>query len=162
MKCKLNSNQSSLVISSLYKYLIVLGDLARYLELYSDKNGEKDYSQAAKFYHKAIDCSPTNGNAHNQLAVLATYKNDELEAVYRYACRLINSLTACDRYIRSLTVAKPFASTKENLIILFDKNKQKFNQARSLPPYDRFIIRFIKFIGHLYTKKYVSQMYNLL
>ena len=51
---------------------------------------------------------PSNGNPHNQLAVLATYNDAEFIAVYRYA--------------RSLLVRCPFATARNNLDIVFVKN----------------------------------------
>ncbi len=51
---------------------------------------------------------PAGGNAHNQLAVLATYRDDERSAVYHY--------------FRSLAVAEPFLIARENLLLLFEQN----------------------------------------
>jgi protein SMG7 len=45
-----------------------------------------------------------------QLAVLATYVGDELLAVYRYC--------------RSLAVESPFLTSRDNLVLLFEKNRQ--------------------------------------
>lgn len=42
-----------------------------------------------------------------QLAILASYSNDELVAIYRY--------------FRSLAVESPFATARDNLIIAFEK-----------------------------------------
>ena len=56
---------------------------------------------------------PSNGNPHNQIAVLATYLEDEMEAIYRY--------------YRSLTVSSPFLTAKENIRVLFEKNRKKYD-----------------------------------
>lgn len=81
----------------------------RYRELHSESS-RKDWSQAEKWYYQAIDTLPANGNPHNQLAVLATYTEAECVAVYRYC--------------RALLCEQPFPTAKENLALLFEKNKQ--------------------------------------
>ena len=96
-------------VKSIHRCLIFLGDLARYRELHSEST-RKDWSQAEKWYYQAIDAMPTSGNPHNQLAVLATYTEAECVAVYRYC--------------RALLCANPFPTAKENLSLLFEKNKQ--------------------------------------
>lgn len=109
-----NSNNTRLakyVLSSLHKNLISQGDMARYSELYKENN-KKDYTRAKKLYLHALELIPNNGNPHNQLAVIATYQDDECEAIYRY--------------FRSLAVSKPFSSAKENLRLLFEKNRTNY------------------------------------
>lgn len=61
-------------------------------------------SQAARVH-------PEGGQPHNQLAVLATYAEDELGAVYHYT--------------RALSTASPFLTARENLVMLFDKSRQR-------------------------------------
>lgn len=75
----------------------------------------KDWSQAEKWYYQAIDVLPTSGNPHNQLAVLATYTEAECVAVYRYC--------------RALLCEFPFPTAKENLALLFEKNKQNMPES---------------------------------
>jgi len=58
----------------------------------------------------AIDIMPVSGNPHNQLAVLATYTEAECVAVYRYT--------------RALLCEEPFITARENLSLLFEKNRQ--------------------------------------
>ena len=53
----------------------------------------------------------TGGNAFNQLAVLSTYSEDDLAAVYYY--------------FRSLAVAKPFSIARENLVLLLEQIRVK-------------------------------------
>ena len=95
---------------SCHRCLIFLGDLARYKELHNQKS-KKDFTKAEEYYHKAIAVLPESGNPHNQLAVLATYSDAECIAVYRYC--------------RSLMVPIPFATSLENLMLLFEKNRQR-------------------------------------
>lgn len=98
---------------SCYRCLVNLGDYARYKEFYVGNDpASYDFSIAADFYRKAISHWPVDGQPHNQLAVLAVYVGDELLAVYHY--------------FRSLAVEKPFPTTRENLTILFDKNRVKY------------------------------------
>lgn len=100
---------------SSHRCLVLLGDLARYRELHSAK-GKKEYSASQRYYYQALDMYPANGNPHNQLAVLATYVDDELVAVYRYC--------------RGLLVEQPFGTAQENLILLFQKNRKDYAQFK--------------------------------
>lgn len=103
---------------SCYRCLVNLGDYARYKEFYVGSDPSSyNFSIAADFYRQAIAHFPVGGQPHNQLAVLAVYVEDELLAVYHY--------------FRSLAVEKPFPTTRENLTILFDKNRVKYEE---LPP----------------------------
>ncbi|KAH9313264.1 hypothetical protein KI387_028299, partial [Taxus chinensis] len=100
---------------SCHRCLIYLGDLARYKELHGDGDSQNhDWSVAAGYYLKAVSLWPASGNPHNQLAVLATYVGDELLAVYRY--------------FRSLAVETPFVTARDNLILLFEKNRLHYFQ----------------------------------
>ncbi|KAH7294841.1 hypothetical protein KP509_27G021400 [Ceratopteris richardii] len=94
---------------SCHRCLIYLGDLARYKEYYGDDVKNHDWSIAAGFYVKAASLWPASGNPYNQLAVLATYIGDEMLAVYHY--------------FRSLASETPFLTAKDNLILLFEKNR---------------------------------------
>lgn len=94
---------------TIHRTLIFLGDLARYRrELYSNNN---DWTAAAKYYRHASRLIPSYGNPHNQLAVLSIYADDEFQAVYHY--------------FRSLAVTHPFLTARDNLIVLFEKNRQR-------------------------------------
>ena len=55
------------------------------------------------------------GSPQNQLAVVATYSGDMLECIYRY--------------FRALMVTRPFTMARENLKILFEKNRVKVVEA---------------------------------
>ncbi|KAJ7513837.1 hypothetical protein O6H91_23G016400 [Diphasiastrum complanatum] len=104
---------------SCHRCLIFLGDLARYKELHSEGGGRShDWSVATGYYLKAASLWPSSGNPHNQLAVLATYVGDELLAVHQY--------------FRSLAVESPFLTARENLVVLFEKNRQHYTQLSSL------------------------------
>ncbi|KAG0582790.1 hypothetical protein KC19_3G085900 [Ceratodon purpureus] len=101
---------------SCHRCLIFLGDLARYKEVHGNAHDTRsiDFSVAAGYYLQAASLWPPSGNPHNQLAVLATYVSDELLAVYRY--------------FRSLAVETPFLTARDNLILLFEKNRLQYSQ----------------------------------
>jgi hypothetical protein len=73
--------------------------------------GRADYHRAAQYYKSAARVLPRSGNPFNQLAVMAYFAGDELRAVYYY--------------FRSLCVATPFLTAKENLLLLFEQNRAK-------------------------------------
>ena len=70
-----------------------------------------DWSRALSFYRSAASVCPSSGNPYNQLAVIAVNQHDELRAVYYY--------------FRSLAVATPFATARDNLLLLFERNRAK-------------------------------------
>ncbi|KAK6917579.1 Telomerase activating protein Est1-like, N-terminal [Dillenia turbinata] len=93
-----------------HRFLICLGDLARYKELYEKPEFQKrNWSIAAIYYLRATRTWPNSGNPHNQLALLATYAGDEFLALYH-----------C---VRSLAIKEPFPDAFNNLILLFEKNR---------------------------------------
>ncbi|GKV00959.1 hypothetical protein SLEP1_g13568 [Rubroshorea leprosula] len=92
-----------------HRFLVCLGDLARYREQYEKSSVQNpDWSVAATYYLEATMIWPESGNPQNQLAVLATYVGDEFLALYH-----------C---VRSLAVKEPFPDAWNNLILLFEKN----------------------------------------
>ncbi|XP_057843224.2 nonsense-mediated mRNA decay factor SMG7 isoform X2 [Cryptomeria japonica] len=102
---------------SCHRCLIYLGDLARYKELHGegDPSG-RDFKVAESYYIQAASLWPASGNPHHQLAILATYMGNELVAVYRY--------------FRSLAVEAPFSTARDNLILIFEKNRQHYSHVR--------------------------------
>eukprot|EP00897_Mesotaenium_endlicherianum_P003184 jgi/Mesen1/2894/ME000175S02050 len=103
---------------SCHRCLIFLGDLARYKELHSERDAaSRDWSVAASYYVQAAALWPASGNPFNQLAVLATYVDDDVLAVYEY--------------YRSLAVEMPFLTARENLVLLFEKNRQRYLQSQA-------------------------------
>ena len=108
-------------IRSIHRCSLYLGDLSRYREQISEGK-EKNYSEAMRYYERAAFLVPSSGNPHNQLAVLATYGNSELVAVYHYC--------------RSVLVIQPSSVGYDNLCILFDKNAKAFMQALRQKEYE--------------------------
>ncbi|KAG2634003.1 protein SMG7-like isoform X1 [Panicum virgatum] len=115
---------------SCHRCLIYLGDLARYKSLHGDgDSASREYAAASSYYKEAASIYPSSGNPHHQLAILASYSGNEVVAVYRY--------------FRSLAADTPFTTARDNLIILFEKNCQRYGQlsdnnkvpiAKALPP----------------------------
>ncbi|XP_057948634.1 nonsense-mediated mRNA decay factor SMG7-like [Malania oleifera] len=95
---------------SCHRFLVCLGDLARYKELYEKPDIQNcNWSVAATYYLKATRIWPDSGNPQNQLALLATYLGDEFLALYH-----------C---IRSVAVKEPFPDAWDNLSLLLEKNQ---------------------------------------
>lgn len=84
----------------------------RYEANVESSDGPKDWSSADRYYRHAALVYPAGGNAHNQLAVLATYLADDRSAVYHY--------------FRSLAVTEPFLIARENLLLLFEQNRKRW------------------------------------
>ena len=101
-------------LKSIQKCLLGLGDLARYKESVSEST-DKNYDVSYRYYERAAFLVPNSGNPQNQLAVLATYGQSELVAVYHYC--------------RSVLVEFPFSLGSTNLSTLFVKNERAYAQA---------------------------------
>ncbi|XP_031284066.1 protein SMG7 isoform X1 [Pistacia vera] len=100
---------------SCHRCLIYLGDLARYKGLYGEGDSKsREYAAASSYYLQSASLVPSSGNPHHQLAILASYSGDELAVVYRY--------------FRSLAVDTPCTTARDNLIVLFEKNRQIYSQ----------------------------------
>ncbi|KAG0455734.1 hypothetical protein HPP92_023522 [Vanilla planifolia] len=128
-KDEMKSAEMKKGLISCHRCLIYLGDLARYKGMYGEGDSiNHDFTAASSYYLQAASLSPSSGNPHHQLAILASYSSDELVTIYRY--------------FRSLAVDNPFSTARDNLIIAFEKNRQKAAQlttakaasANGLPP----------------------------
>uniref|UniRef100_A0A1E1XLZ5 Putative nonsense-mediated mrna decay protein n=1 Tax=Amblyomma sculptum TaxID=1581419 RepID=A0A1E1XLZ5_AMBSC len=97
------------VLISVQKIYICLGDLARYRE---QAMGTTNYGKARSWYLKAQQIAPKNGRPYNQLAILALYARRKLDAVYYY--------------MRSLAASNPFLTARESLLALFDDARKKY------------------------------------
>lgn len=98
-------------VKCIHKCLLSLGDLARYKESVAEGK-DKNYDPAYRYYERAAFICPTSGTPQNQLAVLATYGQSELIAVYHYC--------------RSVLVGNPFSLGYTNLATLFGKNEKAY------------------------------------
>ncbi|VFQ58878.1 unnamed protein product [Cuscuta campestris] len=92
-----------------HRFLVCLGDLARYNELCKKGHEARDWSVSAAYYLEASCVWPDSGNPHNQLALLATYIDDPFLALYHS--------------VRSLAVKEPFPDAWNNLMLLFEENR---------------------------------------
>lgn len=99
-----------------HRFLVCLGDLSRYVELCKKPDVQK-WGVAATYYLEATTVWPHSGNPQNQLALLATYIGDDFLALYH-----------C---IRSLAVKEPFPDARDNIMLLFEKNKSSQLQSLS-------------------------------
>lgn len=99
---------------SWHRCLICLGDLARYKTLHDNESGTLDYSEASGYYLQASSIWPSSGHSHHQLAIVASYLGEEFMEVYWY--------------FRSLAVECPISTTRETLILLFEKNRHNYLQ----------------------------------
>ncbi len=105
-----NRRRMYLALLTCHRCLIFLGDLERYYQLVGE--GRRNWLKAERYYRQALQLLPENGNPHNQLAVVATYTNNNLSAVHRY--------------FRSLAVrGQPFTTALQNLKLIFEKNQSK-------------------------------------
>ena len=104
----------------LHKFLICLGDLARYQTEY-DFNGSPKLAE--KYYKMSLILMPSKGMPLNQLGTLYGSKNYGCDAAYYY--------------LYCLTCTKPFMSARENLKLLFLKNRKRFDEIKSKNYLDR-------------------------
>eukprot|EP01114_Cavostelium_apophysatum_P021904 TRINITY_DN7768_c0_g2_i3.p1 TRINITY_DN7768_c0_g2~~TRINITY_DN7768_c0_g2_i3.p1 ORF type:complete len:559 (+),score=174.23 TRINITY_DN7768_c0_g2_i3:260-1936(+) len=140
---------------SVHRCYIFLGDLARYHRDLIGHPAQGDWTKAYQYYQQALLLVPDNGNPHNQLAVLATYADDEFAAVYHY--------------FLSLAVAHPFLTARDNLIVLFEKNRVRLTSAegetankkddheapthsKRSPALKTFLTRVVRLHGIMFTK----------
>lgn len=93
--------------------LIFLGDLARYRQLHAEAPAAAPtgtgaggrWAAALALYGVAQLIAPQSGNAHNQMAVIATYEARHSAAMYHY--------------MRALAAPAPFSTARENLLTFF-------------------------------------------
>nr|XP_020857690.1 telomerase-binding protein EST1A-like isoform X2 [Phascolarctos cinereus] len=90
------------------KYMICLGDIARYRE---QTRGATNFAQARSWYLKAQQIDPSDSRPYNQLALLAVYTKRKLEAVCYF--------------MRSLAAASPSACSQKNLANLLGATERK-------------------------------------
>jgi protein SMG5 len=109
----------------LHKFLICLGDLARY-QIEYDPNGCTKL--AYKYYQMSMILMPSNGMPLNQLGTLYGSENYGCDAAYYY--------------LYCLCCSDPFLSASENLRLLFAKNRKLLYWNRYM---DRFNIKSVQF-----------------
>ncbi|KAJ6231183.1 smg-7 suppressor with morphological effect on genitalia protein [Anaeramoeba flamelloides] len=107
----------------LFKFHICLGDLLRYQDTYfpnlnkpknqSSQGGNQTnrWGTSVSHYNQALRYDPDNGFVHNNLAVFACQKHDNLESLSEYCL--------------SLMVSKPYSSAVENILSFLENNRKE-------------------------------------
>ncbi|KAF9583611.1 hypothetical protein BGW38_009037 [Lunasporangiospora selenospora] len=135
----LNYSRETLA-NSIQKCFVYLGDLARYrtnirleakaAELAApnspsagrsalpNKPPASDWEAARRFYGSAIWTFPDSGKAYGQLAILATYANDDLDALYWYSL--------------SLGAKCPSVVVRDNLKVFFSRYQNRYKDVLGL------------------------------
>lgn len=112
-----NSKAKEWASQAIYRSLVYMGDLARYLL-------DLPYTQfnyrnlAFEFYKSASRNQPENGLPFNQLATLAGNRNHNLDAVCNY-------MRCCMR-------PKPFEGAEGNMRKIFDLNKKSYDEIGTI------------------------------
>lgn len=125
------------------KFLVCLGDIARYREQYNESDGRpragtdqmmprkgtsrggkrninptprsRNYSRSQLVYEQARLLVPDDGNASHQLAVLAAYEKDNFATLYHY--------------YRALCVRCPYDPASENLTTVLRKAVEQYRTS---------------------------------
>ncbi|KAJ3008419.1 hypothetical protein HKX48_008548 [Thoreauomyces humboldtii] len=93
------SDVTAAALNLIHRFLVGLGDLARYRELYAFQDHPGQWHVAQGYYRRAMRINPDIGKPYSQLAILASYSSqdnifgvfpvtDEVEVVYWYCLRL--------------------------------------------------------------------------
>ncbi|KAJ3129394.1 Smg-6, nonsense mediated mRNA decay factor [Nowakowskiella sp. JEL0407] len=120
------------------------GDISRYKANFVDKASAKlELSKAERKYAKASFLVPSAGLYQNQLALIASLQSRALFAVYYY--------------LRALNVRDSFASAKESLLLLLNKQASaKSPTSKSPTDYVAKVAAaeslLLKLVGMLYSK----------
>ncbi|CAM9620685.1 unnamed protein product, partial [Ectocarpus sp. 13 AM-2016] len=124
---------------ALQAFLTSLGDLSRYRGLHGGgdsegsggKGSKASYARAHELYLRALKVDPSSGKAScrllgwrvwNQMAVLSSSRQDNLEAFYAY--------------LRGLCAAVPHTAGRESLLVLHEKCKARLSTLREATALD--------------------------
>ncbi|XP_067122489.1 nonsense-mediated mRNA decay factor SMG5 [Centruroides vittatus] len=108
---ELEENINEWVHHACHRFLVYLGDLARYM---SDMGQNNSVHTAKRYYYQALCFDPTLGMPHNQLGTLAGMANCGLDATYHY--------------MRCILCTHSFDGAEGNLQRVFDKNNQMYKE----------------------------------
>ncbi len=117
IKAKVNYQENELqllketITRILHRFLLCLGDLARYQIEYDPSGCNK---LAYKYYQMSLIILPKNGMPLNQLGTLYGSENYGCDAAYYY--------------LYCLSCTEPFLNARENLRILFVKNRNRYEE----------------------------------
>lgn len=129
------AHEKEAYMSTLSKALVILGDVARYRELYNEAGGRpkaghedglparkrnrraptwlenipkaRNYDKAQQYYEQARLLVPNDGKPSHQLAILASYRNDAYSSLFHY--------------YRALCVKQSYDTALNNMGILLSK-----------------------------------------
>ena len=107
---------------------------------------QRRWGDAERHYVKALRLVPSNGNPHNQLAVIATYGRDALSAAYFYC--------------RAILVETPFPTAEGNLKVMFAKNEQELSRWGP-HTIEAFWARFLQFHGLAFAEAHLEDVPDL-
>lgn len=108
---ELEENVNEWVHQACHRFLVCLGDLARYM---SEMGQNSSGHTAKRYYYQALSFDPTMGMPHNQLGTLAGMVNCGLDATYHY--------------MRCMLCTHPFDGAEGNLQRVFEKNNQTYKE----------------------------------
>ncbi|XP_064459395.1 nonsense-mediated mRNA decay factor SMG5-like [Ornithodoros turicata] len=133
------------------RFLICLGDLARYLSEVDDSENNGEWKQhwaslSRRSYQQAHGLAPRLGMPHNQLGTLHSAKHHGCDSAYYY--------------LRCLHSEQPFEGAEGNLLQLFDRNSHALVEAANTEKQQQddsknnklfsFATRFLKVCEHFY------------
>ena len=138
-----NVSKPNLFELYIYKYLIHLGDLSRYQQVYTQNS-----DLTKRFYYQAIVLNPYLGHAYNQIAGMYPGVNYNLDSVYFY----LRALAGTDSIVTLSEV---------NIKYIYDKNRVQYNNIRTLPSCnenERLIQRFL--LGFIRLQEIFSPVFS--
>lgn len=124
---------------AVYRCLLYLGDLSRYLV---DISPNWDAGLAARCYYQALCLKPEAGMPHNQLGLLSGSKNYNLDAVYHY--------------MRCMCAVESFEGTEGNLTSVLARNASSLESERcggDGPLVKHCIMEFLYIAGLLFSDR---------
>uniref|UniRef100_A0A2M4BBT4 Putative nonsense-mediated mrna decay protein n=1 Tax=Anopheles marajoara TaxID=58244 RepID=A0A2M4BBT4_9DIPT len=124
----------SYALETIHSLLISLGDLHRYRLEFGLGQRTELRAQTRNYYLEAFKLNPKIGMPHNQLGMLVTGQNNNLDAVYHY--------------LYSLCCVIPFECSEANVNNIFQKNIRQLENAAAttdggLGDEDRAVKQFI-------------------
>uniref|UniRef100_A0A1E1X9Y6 Putative nonsense mediated mrna decay factor n=1 Tax=Amblyomma aureolatum TaxID=187763 RepID=A0A1E1X9Y6_9ACAR len=129
-----------------HRFLIALGDLARYLSELEDGEFNRWAELSARYYWQALALDPASGMPHNQLGTLASG----------------NTFRAAYHFLRCLQSSQPFEGAQGNLLRLLDKNSsQPAPQIDRCKPSTLFTSSYLRLCEQFYTSSDTSGLQSL-
>ncbi|XP_049270388.1 nonsense-mediated mRNA decay factor SMG5 isoform X1 [Rhipicephalus sanguineus] len=132
-----------------HRFLIALGDIARYLIELEDREHGHWAALSARYYWQALSLDPGSGMPHNQLGTLAA--GDTCKAAYHF--------------LRCLQSSQPFEGAQGNLLRLLDKNSSEHSPVGQLrdrcQPSALFTSSYLRLCEQFYTSSDTSGLQSL-